>query len=62
MRPLPFRVWNCRRTIASAQTTPNTVLIGTAIAVISSVSLNAWTVFGSESDAHKGWSPRSKAR
>ena len=35
------------RTIASAQTIPNTVLTGTAIAVTSSVSLKAEIVSGS---------------
>ena len=41
--PLPG---NLRRTIASAQTIPKTVLIGTAIAVMISVSLKAWIVSG----------------
>ena len=43
---------NERRTMASAQTIPNTVFTGTAIAVMRSVSLNAWTVSGSESASH----------
>ena len=42
-RPLPGKR---RRTIASAQTIPKTVFTGTAIAVMISVSLNAWIVSG----------------
>ena len=41
--PLPG---NLRRTIASAQTIPNTVFTGTAIAVMSNVSLSALIVSG----------------
>ena len=49
--PLPG---NVRRTIASAQTIPNTVFTGTAIAVMISVSLNAWIVSGVESASQAG--------
>ena len=42
-RPLPGKRL---RTIASAQTIPKTVFTGTAMAVMISVSLNAWIVSG----------------
>ena len=41
--PLPG---NDRRTMARAHTIPKTVFTGTAIAVMISVSLNAWIVSG----------------
>jgi hypothetical protein len=53
---------NLRRTIASAHTTPKTVFTGTAIAVMMSVSLNAWTVSGSVKVSHTGAKPWSKVR
>ena len=49
--PLPQ---NLRRTIASAQTIPNTVFTGTAIAVMISVSLNALSVSGVVSASQAG--------
>src|SRR5262249_51019609 len=58
-RPLPG---NRRRTITSAQTIPKTVLIGTAIAVMRSVSLKAWMVSGSVSASHAGAKPCSNVR
>ena len=57
--PLPG---NFRRTIASAQTMPKTVLIGTAIAVMISVSLSALIVSGVVSASHAGAKPSSKVR
>ena len=41
---------------------PNTVFSGTAIAVMISVSLNAWTVSGVVSAAHAGSVPFSNVR
>ena len=58
-RPLPG---NRRRTIASAQTTPKTVFTGTAIAVMISVSLNAWIVSGAESAFQAASKPCSNVR
>ena len=58
-RPLPG---NRRRTITSAQTIPKTVFSGTAIAVMSSVSLNAWIVSGEESASQAGSKPSSNVR
>ena len=52
--PLPR---NRRRTIASAQSTPKTVLSGTAMAVAISVTWKAWTVSGSDSACQTGSSP-----
>ena len=49
--PLPGKL---RRTMASAQTTPKTVFTGTAIAVMISVSLKAWTVSAIESASQAG--------
>ena len=54
--PLPGKR---RRTIASAHTIPNTVLSGTAIAVISSVFLNAVRVSGVVTASQKGPKPCS---
>ena len=53
-RPLPRKR---RRTIASPQSTPKTVLSGTAIAVAISVTWKAWTVSGSDSACQTGSSP-----
>ena len=58
-RPFPG---NRRRTIRSAHTIPKTVLSGTAIAVMRSVSLNAWIVSGEESAFQAGSSPCSNVR
>ena len=57
--PLPG---NRRRTIASAATIPNTVFSGTAIAVISSVSLNAFSASGDVIAAHAASVPFSNVR
>ena len=54
--PLPRKR---RRTIASAQTMPNTVFTGTAMAVMISVSLNALSVSGVVSASHAGPKPSS---
>ena len=51
-----------RRTIAIAQTIPKTVFIGTAIAVMRRVSLNAWIVSGVVSAFHAGATPSSNVR
>jgi len=58
-RPLPGK---SRRTIASAQTMPKTVFAGTAIAVMISVSSNAWTVSAEDSAVQAGDSPFSNVR
>ena len=50
------------RTIASAQTIPKTVFTGTAIAVMISVSLNAWIVSGVVSASQAGAKPSSNVR
>ena len=50
------------RTIASAQTIPNTVFTGTAIAVMISVSLKALIVSGVESASQAGAKPSSNVR
>ena len=50
------------RTIASAQTIPNTVFTGTAIAVMISVSLKALIVSGVVSASHAGAKPSSNVR
>ena len=51
-----------RRTMSSAQTTPNTVLSGTAIAATRSVGLNAWSVSGVVSAFHAASAPFSNVR
>jgi len=58
-RPLPQKDF---RTIASAHTIPNTVFTGTAMAVMISVSLNAWSVSGAVSASHAGAKPCSNVR
>ena len=58
-RPLPG---NRFRTIASAQTIPNTVFTGTAIAVMISVSLKALIVSGVVSASQAGPKPSSNVR
>src|SRR3954470_12557545 len=58
-RPLPGK---SRRTIAIAHTIPKTVFTGTAIRVMISVSLKAWSVSGELSASHAGWSPSSNVR
>ena len=50
----PLAAGTSRRTIASAQTMPKTVFTGTAIAVMISVSLNAWIVSGVVSASQAG--------
>ena len=57
--PLPG---NRRRTIRRAHTIPKTVLSGTAIAVMRSVSLKAWIVSGEDSAFQAGASPSSNVR
>src|SRR5580765_7745859 len=57
--PLPGKRW---RTIASAQTMPNTVFSGTAIAAIFSVSQNACFASGVVTESHAGPTPCSNAR
>ena len=53
---------NLRRTMAIAQTMPNTVFTGTAIAVMINVSLKAWIVSGVVSASHAGANPSSNVR
>ncbi len=53
---------NLLRTIASAQTIPNTVFTGTAIAVMISVNLNALIVSGVVSASQAGPKPSSNVR
>ena len=57
--PLPG---NFRRTTARPHTIPNTVFTGTAIAVMISVSLNAWIVSGVVSASQAGPKPSSNVR
>ena len=57
--PLPRKR---RRTIASPQAIPKIVFRGTAIAVMISVSLNAFTVSGVESASQAGPMPSSNVR
>ena len=57
--PLPR---NFLRTIASAQTIPNTVFTGTAMAVMIRVSLNALSVSGVVSASQAGAKPSSNVR
>ncbi len=57
--PLPRKR---RRTIASAQSTPKTVLSGTAMAAAISVTWKAWSVKGSDSACQTGSSPCSNVR
>ena len=57
--PLPRKR---RRTIASAQSTPKTVLSGTAMAAAINVILKACTVKGSDNACQTGSSPFWKVR
>ena len=53
---------NLRRTMAMAQTIPNTVFTGTAMAVMMSVSFSAWIVSGVVSAFQAGAKPSSNVR
>jgi len=62
-KPSPFTTFYYPPNMfASAQTTPKTVLSGTAIAAISRVIRNACMVFGSLSDVQRCPAPLSNAR